>query len=73
MRCSVCSFDNRAGAGFCGECGQSLGTAVECAHCATQNPAGQKHCDGCGRPLARPAERRARDPRSYTPAHCAAS
>ncbi|MET0154241.1 MAG: adenylate/guanylate cyclase domain-containing protein, partial [Candidatus Binatia bacterium] len=69
MRCSVCSFDNRAGAGFCGECGQSLGTAVECAHCATQNPAGQKHCDGCGRPLARPAERRARDPRSYTPAH----
>jgi class 3 adenylate cyclase/tetratricopeptide (TPR) repeat protein len=69
MRCSVCSFDNRAGARFCGECGQSLGSAVECAHCATQNPAGQKHCNGCGRPLARAAERGARDPRSYTPAH----
>jgi class 3 adenylate cyclase/tetratricopeptide (TPR) repeat protein len=69
MRCSVCSFDNRAGARFCGECGQSLGIAVECAHCATQNPAGQKHCDGCGRPLTRAAGRAARDPRSYTPAH----
>jgi class 3 adenylate cyclase/tetratricopeptide (TPR) repeat protein len=69
MRCSVCSFDNRAGARFCGECGQSLEAAVECAHCATRNPAGQKHCDGCGTPLAGAPERPARDPRSYTPAH----
>src|SRR5262245_8419202 len=69
MRCPVCSFDNRAGARFCGQCGQPLGGVVECPSCAAQNPAGQKHCDSCGRSLARAVEPAVRDLRAYTPAH----
>jgi class 3 adenylate cyclase/tetratricopeptide (TPR) repeat protein len=69
MRCPVCSFDNRAGARFCGQCGRPLGGVVECPGCAAQNPAGQKHCDSCGRSLARAVEPAVRDLRAYTPAH----
>ena len=45
MRCPVCSFDNRAAARFCGQCGRPLGGVVECPSCASQNSAAQKHCD----------------------------
>jgi class 3 adenylate cyclase/tetratricopeptide (TPR) repeat protein len=69
MRCPVCSFDNRAGARFCGQCGRPLGAIVECPSCAAQNPSGQRHCDSCGRSLARAVEPAVRDLRAYTPAH----
>jgi class 3 adenylate cyclase/tetratricopeptide (TPR) repeat protein len=69
MRCHVCSFDNRAGARFCGQCGRPLGALVECPSCAAQNPSGQRHCDSCGRSLAHAVEPAGRDLRAYTPAH----
>ena len=69
MRCPVCSFDNRAAARFCGQCGRPLGGVVKCPSCASQNSAAQKHCDHCGHSLARAAEPAGRDLRAYTPAH----
>ncbi|HUE40163.1 MAG TPA: adenylate/guanylate cyclase domain-containing protein, partial [Candidatus Binatia bacterium] len=70
MRCSACSYDNRAGARFCGECASPLGVVITCHACGASNPAEQKFCDGCGQPL-RASASMARDPRAYTPAHLA--
>ena len=70
MRCSACSHENRSGARFCGECAAPLAAVVTCGGCGGRNPVGQKFCDACGRTLAA-ASTKARDVRSYTPAHLA--
>jgi class 3 adenylate cyclase/tetratricopeptide (TPR) repeat protein len=70
MRCPACSYENRAGARFCGECAKPLGVVVNCASCGVANSAEQKFCDACGRAL-RAQSAPAREPRSYTPAHLA--
>ena len=72
MRCPACSFENRPGARFCGECASPLGGVATCDGCGARNPADQKFCDSCGNRLAadsKPAE--SRDVRSYTPPHLA--
>jgi len=71
MRCSACTYENRPGARFCGECATALGGVVTCAGCGTRNPAPQKFCDSCGRSLAETPPAKTRDVRSYTPTHLA--
>lgn len=49
MVCPNCSFDNPAGALFCGRCGTSLGQT--CSNCGAQWPAEFKFCARCGHVL----------------------
>ncbi len=70
MNCPSCGHENREGAAFCGECGQSLAVEQRCPQCDSPNPAGQKFCDSCGHPLTT-TEPMVRDPRDYTPKHLA--
>jgi adenylate cyclase len=61
MRCSSCSYENPAGARFCGSCGASLLTV--CAACRAENPPGFRFCGSCGAPLEAPeAAPRAAEP-----------
>src|SRR5262245_52909083 len=69
MECPRCRHDNRATAGFCGECGTALGRTDACPRCATVNPAGHRFCDGCGERL--PVRDLARAPAIGTPPHLA--
>ena len=55
MKCPKCGYENREGAGFCGECGQSFVAAKTCPQCRHANPQGNKFCDKCGYSLAEPA------------------
>ena len=72
MTCPSCGHENREGAAFCGECGQSLAGEQRCPQCDSPNPAGQRFCDSCGNSLiATNASQERRDPRSYTPKHLA--
>jgi hypothetical protein len=65
VNCPSCGFENREGAGFCGECGASLSPQLSCPRCQRTNPAGRKFCDGCGAPLAdAAAEAPAPEPRA---------
>ncbi len=69
MECPHCRHENRATAGFCGECGGALAKPSTCVRCATPNPPGHRFCDGCGAALApQPAPPRA----IATPGHLAA-
>ncbi len=69
MNCPSCGHENRDGARFCRECGQSLAPELTCASCGRLNTAESRFCDGCGAPVSRPAAQPDRDPRSYTPKH----
>ena len=51
MKCPTCGYENREGAGFCGECGQSLITEKTCPQCGHTNPQDNKFCDKCGHSL----------------------
>jgi tetratricopeptide (TPR) repeat protein len=55
MKCPKCGYENREGAGFCGECGQSFTAGKTCPQCGQANPQGTKFCDACGRSLVEPA------------------
>jgi len=68
MKCPKCQFENRAGAHFCGSCGEKL--SKDCAHCGTGNPPENVFCDKCGCDLGSRREAPAIDfshPCSYTP------
>jgi tetratricopeptide (TPR) repeat protein len=54
MKCPTCGYENREGAGFCGECGQSLITERTCPKCGHANPQDNKFCDKCGHSLVEP-------------------
>jgi class 3 adenylate cyclase len=69
MECPRCRHDNRANAGFCGECGVALGHTDRCPRCATENPPGHRFCDGCGERL--PASAAVRSVPIGTPPHLA--
>jgi len=74
MQCPRCQVENREGARFCRDCGETLG--VVCPGCGTKVEAGSKFCDSCGAPLAiAPASQsiapRFISPDSYTPQHLA--
>ena len=58
MICQWCSYRNRDGSLYCGDCGRTLSADVACAACGTANPPDGPFCDVCGAPLqgARPAE-----------------
>ena len=49
MKCPNCSFDNREGAKFCLECGETLD--VQCSICDKKLPPAAKFCDECGHRL----------------------
>jgi len=55
MKCPNYSHENREGAEFCGECGQSLRPEVFYSQCGHVNTPTNKFCDKCGHPLAEPA------------------
>jgi tetratricopeptide (TPR) repeat protein len=55
MKCPKCGYENREGAGFCGECGQSFTAGKTCPQCGQANPQGGKFCDTCGQSLIEPA------------------
>ena len=54
MKCPTCGYQNRKGAGFCGECGQSLIAEKTCPQCGHTNPEDNKFCDKCGHSLVKP-------------------
>jgi tetratricopeptide (TPR) repeat protein len=61
VKCPNCQAENREGAEFCGDCGQSLRQEVVCPQCGNSNPAGKKFCDRCGQPLTEaPPSKKAR-------------
>ena len=49
MKCPNCSFDNREGAKFCLECGETLD--LQCSICDKKLPPAAKFCDECGHRL----------------------
>jgi hypothetical protein len=51
MKCPHCQSENREGAEFCRECGQSLRQELACPQCGHANIQGSKFCDKCGHPL----------------------
>jgi tetratricopeptide (TPR) repeat protein len=55
MKCPKCGYENREGARFCGECGQSFAAERTCPHCGHVNPQGSNFCDKCGHSLVEPA------------------
>lgn len=56
MKCPKCQTENREGAEFCRECGQSLQPDIVCPQCGHTSPQGSKFCDKCDRSLAEPAQ-----------------
>ncbi|UCC16742.1 MAG: protein kinase, partial [Dehalococcoidales bacterium] len=66
MKCPHCQFENREGAKFCLECGQSLSLEVVCSHCGHVNPQGGKFCDECGQSLTEPTSPPAKESVSTT-------
>lgn len=68
MKCLRCDSDNREGAKFCSNCGESLG--IPCPQCGTRSLPSAQFCDACGLPLTEKAEARKIDygnPTSYMP------
>jgi tetratricopeptide (TPR) repeat protein/archaellum biogenesis ATPase FlaH len=51
MKCPHCQAENREGAEFCGDCGQSLRSEVSCPQCGNVNPRSKRFCDKCGHTL----------------------
>ena len=58
MICQWCSYRNREGSLYCGDCGRTLQADLACAACGTPNPSVNPFCDACGAVLgeAQPAE-----------------
>jgi len=50
MKCPECQFENRKGAKFCKECGNSL--ELTCPKCESITDPGSKFCDACGQSLS---------------------
>jgi tetratricopeptide (TPR) repeat protein len=55
MKCPHCQAENRNGATFCRECGQSLRIEIVCSKCGHTNTKGSKFCDKCGQALVEQA------------------
>jgi hypothetical protein len=51
MKCPHCQTDNREGAIFCRECGQSFQMEIVCSKCGLTNLKESKFCDKCGQSL----------------------
>lgn len=51
--CASCGFQSRAGANFCGNCGESLqaGRQYTCSACGSVNEPGDRFCGNCGNGL----------------------
>ena len=66
MKCPKCQRDNREGAKFCIECGESF--TVSCPKCNKTLPPAAKFCDECGHNLQAPQKSPDySEPQSYTP------
>ena len=52
MICQWCSYRNREGSLYCGDCGRTLQADLACAACGTPNPSYNPFCDSCGVVLA---------------------
>ncbi len=66
MKCPKCQRDNREGAKFCIECGESF--TVSCPKCNKALPPAAKFCDECGHNLQAPQKSPDySEPQSYTP------
>ncbi len=52
MICQWCSYRNREGSLYCGDCGRTLQADLACAACGTPNPSDNPFCDACGAVLA---------------------
>ncbi len=50
VACPKCGTMNPAGANFCSNCGNNLGS-VKCPKCGTENKPGSKFCSDCGQNL----------------------
>ena len=46
--CASCGFQNRVGANFCGNCGESLATAILCPDCGANLESTLNFCGICG-------------------------
>lgn len=56
VECPKCQAKNRAGARYCGECGERLpGSEIKCGNCGALVPGDKKFCGHCGKPLAESA------------------
>ena len=51
MKCPHCQAENRRGAKFCIDCGQSLLTELLCPNCGKSSPPRSKFCQECGHAL----------------------
>ena len=58
MICQWCSYRNRDGSLYCGDCSRTLQADLACAACGTANPSDNPFCDACGTTLqgAQPVE-----------------
>jgi len=54
MKCPHCGYENRRGAKFCIDCGQSLLAEFLCPSCGKSSPPGSKFCQECGHALVEP-------------------
>jgi 4-amino-4-deoxy-L-arabinose transferase-like glycosyltransferase len=52
MICQWCSYRNREGSLYCGDCGRTLQADLACGVCSTPNPSDNPFCDACGAVLA---------------------
>ena len=59
MKCPNCGIENREGANFCIDCGNTLETT--CAQCNHLNLPESKFCEKCGFKLIEPAEKSSRE------------
>jgi tetratricopeptide (TPR) repeat protein len=55
MKCPHCQAENRRGAKFCIDCGQSLLTELLCPNCGKSSPPRSKFCQECGHALVQQA------------------
>jgi tetratricopeptide (TPR) repeat protein len=55
MKCPHCQTENRGGAKFCIDCGQSLLTELLCPNCGKSSPPRSKFCQECGHALVQQA------------------
>jgi tetratricopeptide (TPR) repeat protein len=62
MKCPHCGYENRRGAKFCIDCGQSLFTELLCPNCGKSNPPGSKFCQECGHALIEPVPKKPLSP-----------
>lgn len=56
MRCINCGAENRDGATFCTECGESLDSITVCPHCKSKISSDTAFCPVCGGKIQQPAD-----------------